>query len=204
MSDLIVQAAYQIDLPQSRDLPLCQLAHEHLAVICRQGGFVAKIVALGDIGADDRWPGAEPYDAVVVCDEELQRHVVDDDHLSGARGEVEMRRVALPLVFQYAQRLVDRQQLTTQLFLECHRIAEQLGAYARPRFAAVFPERVARAKPGERHKQECRDDHCGASEAAKCRALRRRLGAPLTRGILVLVYQPLLGGYPARPVHAVR
>ena len=115
-----------------------------------------------------------------------------------------MRRVALPLVFQYAQRLVDRQQLATQLFLEGDCVAEQLGPYPRPGFAAVFPDRVARAKPGQRHEQKCRDDDGGASEAAKGRALRRRLGAPLTRGILVLVYQPLLGGYPARPVRAVR
>ena len=67
---------------------------------------MAEIVTVADIGADDRRPRAGLNDAVRIGDEQLQGHVGQHDRLAGARGKVEVVRIALPFVFQNAQRLV--------------------------------------------------------------------------------------------------
>ena len=161
----IVQTADHVDLPQLGDLALGQLADEHLAVVSRQRGFVAEIVTVADIGADDRRTRAGPDDALRIGDEQLQRHVGQHHHLDGARRKIEMLRIALPLVFQDAQRLVERQQLAAQLFLERQRGREHLGLYARTRLAAMCANCVAHADPGQRDQHQRGDDNGSPAEA---------------------------------------
>ena len=80
-----------------------------------------------------------------------------------------MVRIALPFVFQNAQRLVERQQLAAQLFLDRLALREDLGLHARARLAAMGADGVARADPGQRDKHQCGNDDGGPAEAANDR-----------------------------------
>ena len=80
-------------------------------------------------------------------------------------------RIALPFVFQDAQCLVERQQLTAQLLLECQRFAEHLRLNARLRLGAVCADGVTRTEPGQRDQHQRRDDDCSAANPANPVAL---------------------------------
>ena len=83
--------------------------------------------------------------------------------LAGAGGEIEMFRVALPLVFQDAQRLVERQQLAAQLFLQRRRLGEDLGLHARAHLGAMCADGVTCADPGQGDQQQCGNDDGGTA-----------------------------------------
>src|SRR5262245_19825260 len=100
--------------------------------------------------------------------------------------------VCLPLVFQEAQRLVERQQLATQLLFEALGCGEQLGLHARSGLATVHKHRITRADPGQRGKQQSGNDDNDPAETANRLGLDRRAPAAIVPQLVALADNPLL------------
>src|ERR1700733_2616545 len=108
---------------------------------------MAEIVAATNIGSDDCGARAGTHDAPCVRYEELQRNVTEHTHVAVPGREIEMRRVELPNVFQDVQGLAKRQQLSSQLFLDCQRCAESLHPQTRQLFCPVGADGLVRSGP---------------------------------------------------------